>query len=107
MINVELKTIESRSRAASKIKFELPAGLKIDILKLMAADAEPRNKPQGESPHILPFTKNYKTHKSSESNPRLLTVVTPCQMRLGHEAGPQAHQVMSLIKLSSEEVHTW
>ena len=44
MINVELKTIESHSRAASKIKFELPAGLKIEILKLMAADAEPQNK---------------------------------------------------------------
>ena len=44
MINVELKTIESRSRAASKIKFELPAGLKIDILKLMVADAVPQNR---------------------------------------------------------------
>ena len=44
MINVELKTIESHSQAASKIKFELPAGLKIDILKLMAADAVPQNR---------------------------------------------------------------
>ena len=69
--------------------------------------AEAKVTTQGVSPHILPFTKNYKTHKSSESNPRLLTVVTPCQMRLGHEAGPQAHQVMSLIKLSSEEGYTW
>ena len=43
MINVEVKQIELRSCAASKPKYELPAGTKIKILKLMAVDFKPRN----------------------------------------------------------------
>ena len=43
MINVEVKQIELRGCAASKPKYELPAGTKIEILKLMAVDFKPRN----------------------------------------------------------------
>ena len=55
MINVEMKQIESRSRAASKPKYELPAGTKIEILKLMAVDFKPRNAkghPRLAKPHL-------------------------------------------------------
>ena len=41
MINVEVKQIELRSCAASKPKYELPAGTKIEILKLMAVNFKP------------------------------------------------------------------
>merc|ERR1711924_418523 len=36
-----------------------------------------------------------------------LTMGTTCHACSGHEAGPQAHQVMSLSKLSSEEMYIW
>ena len=52
MIDLELKHIKSRSGVESAQKFELPAGLKIEILKLMATDAKPRN-PKGHS-RLLP-----------------------------------------------------
>jgi hypothetical protein len=48
-----------------------------------------------------------KLTKVVSQTPRLLTVVTTCHACSGHEAGPQAHQVMSLSKLSSEEMYIW
>jgi hypothetical protein len=50
MTNVELKQIESRSRAASTIKFQLSSDAKNKILQSLAVDGSPRN-PSGH-PHF-------------------------------------------------------
>ena len=54
----------------------------------------PRNNdydPKGVSPHILQVTKNYKAHKSSESNLCLLTVVTACPAHSGRSFPTLVH----------------
>ena len=51
MVDVDLKQIESRSRAVSGTRFELPSDVKAEILKLMAVDPKPRN-PRTRTPRL-------------------------------------------------------